>query len=205
MVRVGYFLEDKAHEKLVKAIVTRIAEEEGIPRQALRHDPRAVRGGKAIGEYRKFLKDMWNATSPPFDILVVAVDGNCKGYNDRALQLRKIAERARYKWCDHIVLAIPDPHIERWYMISPPALQAAVGAKYPITVPSYKCSRKYYRRILHQYISKESRSTFLGGPEYGEAIIQLMDDLYQPALQDTGLKHFLDDLRRIFRTMAARR
>jgi len=47
----------------------------------------------------------------PFDIIVVASDGNCKGYLEKKNQLLGYAEKAGFPRFDILVFAIPDPHI----------------------------------------------------------------------------------------------
>lgn len=77
-IRILYFLEDRAQERFVKALVERIAKEESLPAVSLLHDVRSARGGaKIIGEFKTFVKD-FKRGGPETDLLVVAVNKEFK-------------------------------------------------------------------------------------------------------------------------------
>ena len=46
-IRLGYFLEDVGQEAFLVALVERIAEEVGLARDDLHHDPRSTTGERA--------------------------------------------------------------------------------------------------------------------------------------------------------------
>ncbi|MFQ6092422.1 MAG: hypothetical protein ACE5OR_07035 [bacterium] len=57
-IRVCYFLEDRAHERFLKALVERVAREEGIMAHLLLYDVRSARhGSRVINQFREFLRD----------------------------------------------------------------------------------------------------------------------------------------------------
>lgn len=171
-VKIGYFLEDRSHESFLKALVRRIAQEEGFSERDLIHDVRSCRGGRVITEYKRFLKECRRGSTVPFDILVVAMDGNCRGYNERARELKQCAERAQYPALDRIVSAIPDPHIERWYLIDADVVRKALNTSRGPDIPAYKCEKGYYKRVLWGAVRSAGVKSQLGGVEYGERIIQ---------------------------------
>ena len=87
-MRILYFLEDRAQEGFIKALVERIAQDESIPLNSLNHDVRSARGGSRVNrEFERFMKDTMQGNSSDVDLLIVAIDGNCKGYGDRVRQL----------------------------------------------------------------------------------------------------------------------
>lgn len=97
-ITIGYFLEDRGHEIFLKALVSRMAKETGFRRGQWLDDVRSATGGQSIKEYKEFLKDLSRIKSRfPFDILIVASDGNCKGYVEKRNQLVGYAEKAK-KW-----------------------------------------------------------------------------------------------------------
>jgi hypothetical protein len=53
-IKIGYFLEDRGHEILLKAFVHRLAVEKGFSPEDWKDDVRAARGGKSIGAFKKF-------------------------------------------------------------------------------------------------------------------------------------------------------
>jgi len=50
-IRIGYFLEDRGHEILLKAFVARVAKEKGLKLGDWIDDVRAATGGKSIQAY----------------------------------------------------------------------------------------------------------------------------------------------------------
>ena len=53
-IRIDYFLEDRGHEIILKALVARIAKEKGLKQGEWMDDVRAATGGKSIQAYRTF-------------------------------------------------------------------------------------------------------------------------------------------------------
>lgn len=194
-IRIGYFLEDRGHEALLKAFVGRVAREKGFRSADRLDDVRSSTGGKSIQAYRSFLKYLRRVPGPfPFDLLIVASDGNCKGYVDKKRQLMSSAEKAVVQHLDRLVFAIPDPHIERWYMADPKAFNRAFGSGTLPVCPPYKCEKGHYKKAMQDAIATSTIRPQFGGYEYGEKIVEKMD-LYAAAKADPSLKHFIDELR----------
>ena len=127
-IKVGYFLEDRGHEILLKAFVHRLAAEKGLEHRDWKDDVRAARGGKSIEAFKQFLQDTRAfGENFPFDLLIVASDGNCNGYVEKRQQLSGYTQRSVRQFLDRVVFAIPDPHIERWYMDDPQGFNRALG------------------------------------------------------------------------------
>jgi hypothetical protein len=193
-IRIGYFLEDRGHEIFLKSLVSRVATESGFREGEWFDDVRAATGGKSIQAYRSFLRDITRrGTVIPFDILIVASDGNCKGYQEKKNQLLKIAQNARFSQTELLVFAVPDPHIERWYMSDPQAFNRAFGSGILPILPRYKCKKGHYKKVMQDAIANAEVKPQFGGYEYGQKIVQEMD-LYEVARADASLKHFVEDL-----------
>jgi hypothetical protein len=193
-IRIGYFLEDRGHETLLKSLVSRVARENGLRSGGWFDDVRSATGGKSIQAYRSFLRDMSKQDGTfPFDILIVASDGNCKGYQDKKSQLLKFAHQADFSNMDLLVFALPDPHIERWYMDDPVAFNRAFGSGILPVLPRYKCKKGHYKKIMQDAIATGEVKPQFGGYEYGHKIVEGMD-LYGAAKGDASLRHFIDDL-----------
>ena len=198
-IRVVYFLEDRAQEGFLRALVERVAREEGVPLDSLTHDVRSARhGSKAIGEFRRFLADLRRAEAFVPDLLVVALDGNCKGYSERLAQLRKMLKPTD-PFRDRIVFAIPDPHIERWYLMDQRALKEATGLERPPEMPPYKCKKSSYKQVLRDALCRPPVRSLLGGVEFAEKIVERIRDLEALKAADTGFHRFIADLRAAFR------
>ena len=72
-----------------------------------------------------------------------------------------------------MVLAIPDPHIERWLLLDGAAFKAVFGTG--CDAPDLKCERNHYKRQLMDAIQSAGTTPRLGGIEYAEEIVQHMN------------------------------
>lgn len=197
-VRILYFLEDRVQERFIKALVERVAKEESISTDNLIHDIRSARGGsKVITEFKKFLKDAEKMRETEMDLLIVAIDGNCKGCNERIRQLERYIRRDYLK--DRVVYAVPDPHIERWYIMDQRAFKNGVGLVKAPDLPSYKCKKAYYKQVLNQALKDSDVHSLLGGAEYAEKIVDNIEDLDSMGNHNAGFQKFTEDLRIMFR------
>jgi hypothetical protein len=193
-ITIGYFLEDRGHEIFLKAIVARMAKEKGFRPGEWSDDVRSATGGQSIQKYRSFLKYISRMKRHfPFDILIVASDGNCKGYVEKKHQLLGYAEKAKIAFLDKIVFAIPDPHIEKWYLNDPNGFNRALGSGVLPVLPPYKCEKGVYKKVMKDVIASSDIAPQFGGYEYGERIVEEMD-LYDAGKADSSLKHFLEDI-----------
>jgi hypothetical protein len=193
-IRIGYFLEDRGHEILLKAFVAQVAKEKGFMGREWYDDVRAATGGKSIQSYRDFLRDFARRERAiPFDVLIVASDGNCMGYQEKKTQLLQYAEKAKFPRLDMLVFALPDPHIEKWYMADPAGFNRAIGSGALPVLPRYKCEKGLYKKVMREAVLSSDVAPQFGGYEYGERIVEEMD-LYEASKADKALKSFIDDL-----------
>ena len=198
-MRILYFLEDRAQEGFIKALVERIAKEESIPTGSLIHDVRSARGGsRIIKEFKNFLRDYSKAETIDIDFLVVAIDGNCKGYNKRINQLEGDI-KPDHPFKNRVVYAVPDPHIERWYIMDQKALRDGVGIAKAPDLPPYKCKKGYYKQVLNQTLKDSNVNSTLSGAEYAERIVDNIEDMESLGRQNAGFQTFVQDLRRMFK------
>ena len=188
-VVVDLFVEDRAHEELLKPLLTRIAREEHIevwPRV------RSARGGhgRAIAEfklYQRVVQSTFSNTSA--DLVVVTIDGNCSTF---ASARRRIQDATDPTLRDRLVIACPDPHIERWYVADPQSFATIVGHR--PRVGRKKCVRDHYKQVLANAIQQAGHPAMLGGVEFASELVEGMN-LYRAGRSDSSLKAFLDDLR----------
>ena len=198
-VLVDIFVEDRAHEAFLVAMTQRIATEEGIdvsPRV------RSGRGGhgRAVSElklYQRLVgKGVVGTTLP--DLLIAGIDGNCATFA-KAKKVIQAATRAPFS--DRLVVACPDPHVERWYLADPQSFQTVVGSR--PTVGKKKCARDHYKLLLRKAVQQAGHPPTLGGIEFATELVEAMD-LYRAGKADRSLKAFLDDLRDRMRTLRPR-
>lgn len=192
---VDLFCEDRAHEAFIRAMIQRIGRDEGA-RVLVR--VRSAQGGhpRAIKEFRRYQQAAVHMEGSAADALVVAIDGNCSSFaaaRDRVIQAT--SESSRHL----LVVASPDPHIERWYLADPEAVGKVAGHN-PGKLPA-KCERHYYKNKLRATISKGGTPSTLGGPEIAEDLVAEID-LYKAGKNDSSLGAFLDDLRNRYRQAA---
>ncbi|MXY93146.1 MAG: hypothetical protein F4047_14000 [Caldilineaceae bacterium SB0670_bin_27] len=186
---IALFVEDYAHQKVIGALVTRVAAECDVE---VRLDWRNAMGGhgKVIVELRNYIRDLKRQGTPWPDLIIVATDANCKGLNERSREIGDLDAPAP------VLLAIPDPHVERWLLLDGAAFRAVFGRG--CQAPDRKCSRELYKRKLIEEIHAAGGTPILGGIEYAEDILCHMD-IDRAARADDALQRFVSDLRTTFR------
>lgn len=190
MREIVLFVEDFAHRQIIGPLVERIAGEQDV---AVRLDWRsAVRGhGQVARELGDYLRDVDRQGDPWPYLIVVATDANCKGLNERAKEIGRRIGQARAP----VVLAVPDPHVERWLLLDGAAFKAVFGQG--CDAPDQKCDRDRYKRRLIEAIRGTGVTPSLGGIEYAEDIVRKMD-VERARKADKSFARFVDDLRMTF-------
>ena len=195
-ITIGCFLEDIGQERFIRALVRRVAEDMGRAPDSCSFDIRNAEGGsgRAVTEYGRFVKDYARGRTLSMDVLVVAIDGNCKGAAEVTNRLSDITERNGY--AGRVVYAVPDPHIEKWYMADVNACQTVLGTVQPPQCPAYKCEKGRYKRALIDAIKSTGVVPLQGGAEYAAEIAEQMN-LYDAGRNDASLHRFLNDMRSV--------
>lgn len=186
---VDLFVEDQAHEQFIRAMTRRVLTEQG-------HRPkirvRSARGGhgrvmQELGLYQKSVRASSAELRP--ELLVAAVDCNCKRFTATSTALAEGIDQGLFP---RIVLACPDPHIERWFMADPASFQTVVGRQPPSV--KRKCERDRYKKLLVKTLEDEGHAVTMGGIEFAPDLVAAMD-LFRAGRNAADLKHFLDSLR----------
>jgi hypothetical protein len=128
------------------------------------------------------------------DLFLVGIDGNCA---TRAEKRKEITARTRSEFEGRLVIACPDPHIEKWYMADPDSFHQVVGAR--PGVGAGKCERGHYRQLLASKVREAGHPSTLGGIEWAEDLAAELD-LYRAGKNDPALGAFLDELKSSLRT-----
>ena len=189
MREIALFVEDYAHQQVIGALVHRIAEEYNIP---IHPDWRNAVGGhgKVIAELDNYIRDLKRQRSPWPDLIVVATDANCKRLNERTREIVRQDAPAP------MILAIPDPHIERWLLLDGAAFRDVFGKG--CDAPDKKCDRDRYKKWLIEAIRAAGITPGLGGIEYAEDIIKKIN-INRAERADSSFNRFVSDLRNTFR------
>ena len=185
MREVALFVEDYAHRQVIGALVERIAWDCKV---RVRLDWRNAIGGhgRVVAELEGYMRNLLAQGGPFPDLVVVATDANCRGLNDR------LQEIGRWDIPAPVVLAVPDPHIERWLLLDGAAFKAVFGKG--CDAPDQKCDRRRYKELLVKAIHAAGTVPRLGGIEYAEDIVQEMD-IERAAQLDRSFRRFVEALR----------
>lgn len=191
MPKVVLFVEDFAHEVLLKALLERLASDQGI---SMTIDIRTARGGRGrvLSSLAIYLREIERGQQALPDLLVVGTDGNCKGFLARKQEIEE-------KTAGHqvpVIYAIPDPHIERWLLLDAAAFKAVLGKG--CQAPDQKCERDRYKKLLLDAIREAGTMPLLGGIEHAEDIVQEMN-LPNIERQDDSFGKFLKAVRDKFK------
>lgn len=191
MRKIALFCEDSGHEAVIKALILKQA-----PKGSVQVMPLSARQGKgrALAELEKYLKNVERGQTYSPDAIVAAIDANCKGHNAKRNEIdAKIPDRLK-----HIpfVLAVPDPHVERWLLIDSYAFKQVFGKG--CDAPDQKCEKDRYKSLLREAVRKAGGTQLLGGMEHAEEIIKHMDMLHIKKLDDS-LKRFMEELEAVFK------
>lgn len=185
---VTLFGEDSAHQTIVGALVQRLANDNDLTVQLGWRS--ATRGrGRVVRELRQYLQDLARQGGHP-DLIVVATDANCVGLQQRVREVDTSTA------VSPVVLAVPDPHVERWLLLDGSAFKSALGKG--CAAPDRKCDRGRYKHQLFEAVRATGVTPQLGGIEYAEDIVGHMD-VDAAARADPSFRRFVDDLRRVFR------
>jgi hypothetical protein len=195
-VIVDLFVEDRAHEELLKPLLRRLADDEAV-RIELR--ARSGRGGhaRAIREYELYQRIAETGGERLPDLVVVGVDGNCTSFARKRKELR---DATKPFLLNRLVAACPDPHVERWYLADPDSFQLVVGHR--PRVGRAKCVRDHYKRLLADAVRLAGHPPTLGGIEFAAELVAAMD-IYRAGRHDRSLRAFVDDFRHKLRLVSA--
>ena len=190
MRRINFFVEDFGHEAFLDALIQRFSSDYDISTEI---EIGSVRGGygTAISELRKYIRYLQKGRKSLPDLIIVATDGNCKGFTERKQQI----DEATRGLSDLVICAIPDPHIERWLLLDSSAFKSVLGRG--CNAPAYKCERALYKRLLDEAVTKAHKETLFGGVEYTGSLVAAMD-LDSLERTEESLGKFLKDLRHKF-------
>ena len=199
MPEITLFCEDSFHEKFIGALLRRLGKEYGVSVA-----PRFLssQGGlsRMQHEFKDFLRDLSRQRQAFPASIIVVVDANCQGHNERRALME--SSLAFYPQFERLVAyAIPDPHIERWMLVDPKAFQTVFGRG--CTLPALKCKKDEYKKLLRREIRESGIEAPLGGEEFAEDIVMAMD-LGQVEVREASLGLFLRILKGQFNAWKTR-
>lgn len=182
------FCEDDAQERFIATLVHRIANERAV---AITVHPRSGPGGfgGVVQELKRFAKACADGRTRVPDLVVVAVDANCRGFGERR---NEVADAAGPQLRPNLIAAIADPHIERWYLLDGEAFKKVLGRG--CDAPDHKCEKDRYKRLLAKAVRDAGVEPLLGGIEYAEDLAKEMN-LDRVSRTDRVFGDFVADLK----------
>ncbi len=191
MRKINLFVEDRGHEVFLQALVQRLASQYGIS-IVIRLGSARGGYGKMVNKLKEYVNDLQGDPEDLPDLLIVATDGNCKGYSERKQEI----DSAVKSFGGRVIYAIPDPHIERWLLLDSAAFKKVLGKG--CDAPTQKCKRDLYKRLLLAAMRNTGVNPPLGGIEYTEDLVHAMNLEYLERTEDS-LGKLLKALREIFK------
>ena len=192
MHNISLFVEDRAHEDFLTALIQRLADEYNVK---INIKASSVRGGhgKVITELRQYLRDLQHYTEDLPDLIIVGTDGNRAGFSERKKEINQVTS----DFTDLVICAIPDPHIERWLLLDSAAFKTVLGKG--CQAPDQKFEKARYKKLLIEAVLEAGLIPILGGIEHTADIVNAMD--FQHLEQsDRSFQRFFRALQRQFRT-----
>jgi hypothetical protein len=189
MLSIDLFAEDRAHELYVSSLLRRVMGQAGLAftlnvRSAVGGHPRALAELKTY--QRVMLKGIVGLVQP--DLLIVLIDANCKGQ----IEARKaILEEIVPGVAGEVVVACPDPHIERWFFSDREVFARVIGVDQQLGQP--KCERGKYKALLKDAVLRAGHFPTLGGVEFADELVHEMD-LYRAARNEPSLRVLIEGL-----------
>jgi hypothetical protein len=197
MRKISLFAEDYGHEVFLSPLLERLAEEYAVQ---IGITPYSVRGGfgKVIENLGDYVRDIMSYQQDMPDLIIVATDANCTGFENR----RKLIQKAVKPILDHVIFAVPDPHVERWLLMDSAAFKQVFGKS--CKAPDHKCDKDRYKNLLAQAVKHCGVTPLLGSMENAEDIVKAMD-LKRMQKQDESLGNLLKELHSQFRIWKIKR
>ncbi|MEO8972729.1 MAG: hypothetical protein ABI406_14150 [Ktedonobacteraceae bacterium] len=190
MRNISLFVEDTGHREFLNAVLSRFAGQYKL-NLTIKFESALGGHGKAITELKLYVRDLERNNKIVPDLLIAATDGNCKGYLARKQEVDNVTKH----FGGAVICAIPDPHIERWFLLDSSAFKEAFGVG--CSVPTYKCERHLYKKLYDEALTRAGQESILGGTEYVRTLVNAMD-LDKLERSEDSLGRFLKSLRQQF-------
>lgn len=187
---IKFFAEDTGHAMVLTPLIQRFAHQYNV---VIEIENRSATGGhgRVVSELKRYLHELARGKETIPDLLIVATDGNCKGYSNRLQELEEVTK----KFHGSVIYAIPDPHIERWLLIDSLAFKKVLGKG--CSAPVQKCERLLYKHLLTESVRNAGFTPLANGLEFAEPLINAMD-LDKLERMEDSLGRFLKALRQQF-------
>lgn len=190
--RIDLFCEDAAHEAFGRALIERCAVEE---RSSVTVNVPTARFGipRLKRELAAFQSVLRRASGAP-DLLVVMVDANDVGVPGRRREVAQALDEALFP---EVVIAVPDPYVERWFLADPMSFREHFGEAPAVAPPR---SRIDWKGQLVKALEEAGEIVTQGGAEFADDIVHVMD-LSRAGHAVSSLGTFVADVRAALRRL----
>lgn len=197
-IRVDCFVEDEAHEILLRAVLERF--ESDLSLEIVPRFPSA-RGGAAQAQlqfraYQGLVRQRREAEGAP-DLLILAVDCDCRPSADCRRMIDGNIDPAVFP---ESVSARPHSHVEAWYMADPESFYQVVGAEPP--PHDDPCEPDVHKQRLRQAVRAGGHAISNGGLEFGPDLVEAMN-FARVRRAEQSLDDFIGELRAALRRIKA--
>jgi hypothetical protein len=196
--RIDLYCEDSGHEQFVRALLARVAADLG-----LRFTLSTVSGrgghGRAVTEFKAWQRAVSSGRGLAFeipDLLVLVIDANCSGWTHVRRELEQTVDRQVFPRC---AIGCPDPHVERWCLADPGAIQEVLETSAP--EDPGKCERHLYKQLLRQTIRSAGQPILTSEMEYAPDLVAAMD-LFRAGKNQPSLRHFTEEIRNALQSLS---
>lgn len=192
-ISVDLFCEDGAHEAAGRALIGRVADDEGVrctvaTRVAAQGIPRVRR------ELHVFQLAIRRGLAHTADLLIVLMDANAGSAAERR---REVTELIQNDVVPTAVVGCPEPYVERWFLADPGTLKSLFG----VTVkPMPSDARDSWKAALRDALVEAGEVVTQGGAEFAYEIFGAMD-LERASRDVPSLGAFVSDLRGALRQL----
>lgn len=194
ILRVAVFLEDIAQKEIICGLIERVAADKKIAIEIVVLNDQK---GASLGTYYRYLSGLKIGRAIKYDVVVVSVDANCSGYNGKRKLVEK--ETGDALGLTPLVLALPEPHIECWYLLDCKALATVGNIPTPDTPQLGKCEKDVYKKMLRDAFIAGGIRPRRGGAEYGGDLAKEMD-VKLASKRDNSFKKFIEDIQSAFKS-----
>lgn len=193
---VDLYCEDRGHEQFCRALLERLARDEGVPLRLRTQNSRGGHG-RAVTEFKLWQRKVSKGLPEEIpDLLVMVIDGNCEDWGTAHKAHSTVVQDDVFP---RVVVGCPEPHIERWCFADPESFQEVIGTAPP--ADPGKCERSFYKNLLRQTILQAGQLILTDEMEFAPDLVAKMS-FYKAGKNQRSFGHFVEGLQSAFRLLA---
>jgi hypothetical protein len=186
--RVDLFGEDRGHEQFGRPLLEKLARETGVQ---IEIQVPSAHGGhpRALQALRSFQRMVAAGVRRAPDLLVVMRDANRGSWAEVRAEVVRLIDPGVFP---RVVVACPEPYIERWCIADRDAFRRVVGVL-PAPDPGSR-DREVYKQLLRTAVEQAGVPVLVDELDLAPDLVAEMD-LYRAGKAQPSLRHCVDELR----------